>query len=78
VPVLVTTWAYSNYPFALALPSETTEAILHGLVAAFHFFGCVPPRSVPLSARNPGHGRRCGTTIANTAVVRVPNAEKWN
>jgi transposase len=42
VPVLVTVWAYSNYPFVLALPTERTEAILHGLVEAFAFFGCVP------------------------------------
>src|SRR5262249_54252797 len=42
VPVLLTTWAFSNCPFALALPSERTEAILHGLVEAFAFFGCVP------------------------------------
>jgi transposase len=42
VPVLMVTWAYSNCPFALALPSERTEAILHGLVEAFGFFGCVP------------------------------------
>jgi transposase len=42
VPVLVTTWSYSNCPFALALPTERTEAVLHGLVAAFTFFGCVP------------------------------------
>jgi transposase len=42
VPVLVTTWAYSNCPFVLALPTERTEAILHGLVEAFTFFGCVP------------------------------------
>jgi transposase len=41
VPVLVTAWAYSNYPFALALPTERTEAILAGLVEAFAFFGCV-------------------------------------
>jgi transposase len=41
VPVLLVTWAYSNCPFALALPSERTEAILHGLVEAFAFFGCV-------------------------------------
>ena len=34
--------AYSNCPFALALPTERTEAILHGLVEAFAFFGCVP------------------------------------
>jgi transposase len=42
VPVLINAWAYSNYGFALALPSERTEAILAGMVAAFTFFGCVP------------------------------------
>jgi transposase len=42
VPVLLITWAYSNSTFAIALPSEKTEAILHGTVAAFEFFGCVP------------------------------------
>jgi len=42
VAFLVTTWAYSNYPFVIALPSERTEAILAGMVAAFEFFGCVP------------------------------------
>jgi transposase len=42
VPVLVVTWSYSNAPFALALPTERTEAILHGLVEAFAFFECVP------------------------------------
>src|SRR5205814_3725875 len=39
VAVLITAWAYSNYGFALALPSESTEAILAGLVEAFTFFG---------------------------------------
>jgi transposase len=42
VPVLVTTWSYSNCPFAIAVPTERTEAVLHGLVEAFTFFGCVP------------------------------------
>jgi transposase len=42
VPVLVVTWSYSNAPFALGLPTERTEAVLHGLVEAFAFFGCVP------------------------------------
>jgi transposase len=42
MPVLIVTWSYSNCPFALALPTERTEAILHGLVEAFAFFGCVP------------------------------------
>jgi hypothetical protein len=55
VPVLLVTWSYSNAPFALALPTERTEAILHGLAEAFAFFGCVPvelwwdnPRTVAL------------------------------
>jgi len=42
VPVLVVTWSYSNCPFAVAVPTERTEAVLHGLVEAFAFFGCVP------------------------------------
>jgi len=42
VSFLVTTWAYSNAPFVMALPFERTEAILEGMVAAFEFFGCVP------------------------------------
>jgi transposase len=42
VPFLVTTWAYSNAPFVLALPFERTEAILTGMVAAFEFFNCIP------------------------------------
>ena len=42
VPFLVTTWAYSNAPFVLALPFERTEAVLEGMVAAFEFFGAVP------------------------------------
>jgi transposase len=42
VAFLVATWAYSNAPFVLALPFERTEAILHGLVAAFESFGAVP------------------------------------
>jgi transposase len=41
-PFLVTTWAYSNAPFVLALPFERTEAILEGMVAAFEFFSAVP------------------------------------
>jgi transposase len=42
VPVLLVTWSYSNCPFALAQPTQRTEAILGGLVEAFAFFGCVP------------------------------------
>jgi transposase len=42
VSVLIVTWAFSYRAFAIALPTERTEAILHGLVEAFAFFGCVP------------------------------------
>jgi transposase len=42
VPVMVAAWAYSNYAFAQAMPTERTEAILAGTVAAFEFFGSVP------------------------------------
>jgi transposase len=42
VAVLVTAWGYSNAPFAVALPSERTEAILAGMVGAFEYYGCVP------------------------------------
>ncbi len=42
VPVLVTAWGYSNAPFAVALPSERTEAILAGMVGAFEYYECVP------------------------------------
>lgn len=42
VAFLVAAWAYSNAPFALALPFERAEAILQGMVAAFEFFGGVP------------------------------------
>jgi transposase len=42
VSVLMITWAYSGAVFAIALPSEKVEAILHGTMEAFEFFGCVP------------------------------------
>jgi len=41
VPVLVPTWSFSNYPFAMAMPTERIEAVLAGMVGAFEFFGCV-------------------------------------
>lgn len=42
VSFLVTTWAYSDALFVMALPFERTEAILEGMVAALDFFACVP------------------------------------
>ena len=41
VAVLLATWAYSYRTFAIALPTERVEAILHGMRAALEFFGCV-------------------------------------
>jgi transposase len=42
VPVLLAVWSYSHYPFAIALPDQTTGSILHGMVCEMEFFGCVP------------------------------------
>jgi transposase len=42
IPVLLTTWSYSQAKFAMAMPTERTEAILTGLVEALDFFGAVP------------------------------------
>jgi transposase len=42
VSVLLLTWSHSGFRFAMALPSEQTEAILAGMVEGFAFFGCVP------------------------------------
>lgn len=42
VPVLLAVWSYSHMPFAIALPDQTTGSILHGMVCALEFFGCVP------------------------------------
>lgn len=42
VSVLLTTWAYSYCPFAIAVPTERVEVILAGMVEAFEFMGCVP------------------------------------
>jgi transposase len=41
-PVLLLVWSFSQYPFAIALPNERWESILHGMVCAFEFFGVVP------------------------------------
>lgn len=73
VPVLLCVWSYSHYPFAVALPSEKTEAILHGMLCALEFFGCVPlevwwdnPKTVaPLIL--PGRDRRLNAYYAQLA-----------
>lgn len=59
VPVLIGIWSYSHCPFAIALPDERCGSILHGLLCAFEFFGCVPAE---LWWDNP-------TTVA-TAILR--------
>jgi transposase len=42
VPIMLNTWSYSDYSFAISCPTERLECILTGLVQAFEFFGCVP------------------------------------
>jgi len=42
VSVLLLMWSHSGYRFAIALPSERTEAILAGMVEGLEFFGCAP------------------------------------
>lgn len=42
VSVLILVWSHSNFPFAMALPTQRTEAILEGMVRGFEYFGCVP------------------------------------
>ena len=42
VPVLILVWSYSNCPFAVALPSQKTEAILEGMARGLEFFDSVP------------------------------------
>jgi len=41
VPVFLVAWSYSHARFAMAMPTERTEAILTGMVEAFGFFDCV-------------------------------------
>ena len=38
----IVTWSHSNATFAIALPTERTETVLHGLCEAFDFFAAVP------------------------------------
>ncbi len=66
VPVLVMTWSYSGFPFAIALPNERVESILHGMVEGLEFFGCVPrevwwdnPKTVVTEIRG-GRERQAG------------------
>jgi transposase len=42
VSVLVAVWSFSQALFLIKLPSEKTESVLTGIVAALAFFGCVP------------------------------------
>jgi len=41
VAVLLSTWSFSGFRFAMALPTEKIESVLTGMVNAFEFFGCV-------------------------------------
>lgn len=73
VPVLIPTWSFSNFAFAISLPTERMEAILAGMVAAFEFFGCVAreawwdnPKTVALDILE-GRERRMNSRYAALA-----------
>ncbi len=42
VPIFIGVWSYSYFPFAMAMPTQRTEAILAAMVEAFEFFERVP------------------------------------
>jgi hypothetical protein len=80
VPVLLLTWAYSYCVFAIALSTERTEAILHGMVEGFEFFGCVPkevwwdnPTTVAVQMRA-GSGSSTGSMKTHLAIALGPAA----
>ena len=77
VSVLILVWSYSNYPFAIALPTQRTEAILEGMVRGFEHFGCVPrevwwdnPKTVALAILTGRERRlhRCYAALASHYV----------
>lgn len=39
--VLIVTWSFSHAVFMIATPNQRTESVLHGMVAAFTFYGMV-------------------------------------
>ena len=57
VPVLIAAWAYSNYAFALAMPTERTEAILAGMVAALRVLRLRAPRGLVGQPQDRGQRR---------------------
>ena len=77
MPVLLVTWAYSNCPFAIALPTERTEAILHGLVEAFGFFGCAA-RVVVGQSEDGGAVHLQGPAAADSTSVISALASHYN
>jgi len=73
VPVLLAAWSFSNFAFAISLPTERIEAILAGMVAAFEFFGCVAkeawwdnPKTVAINILR-GRDRQMNTRYAALA-----------
>ena len=77
VPVLVMTWSHSNAPFALALPTERTEAILHGMTEAFTFFGVRAPRGVVGQPDDGGHPHRPRAGPHPAPAVRRPRVSHF-
>jgi transposase len=73
VSVLIVVWSFSHCPFMISLPTQRTEAILHGMAEAFAFFGCVPqelwwdnPKTVAIEILK-GRNRRMNAQYAALA-----------
>jgi transposase len=45
VSELIGNWAFLYAAFEIALPTQRTDAILHGMIAGFNLFECVPPEA---------------------------------
>ena len=81
VSVLLLTWSFSGFRFAVGLPTERSEAILAGMVEGFEFFGCVPwelwwdnPKTVATAILG---GRRRQLHTRYAALARPP-AKRWS
>ncbi len=68
VPVLIPTWSFSNFAFAVSLPTERIEAILAGMVMAFEFFGCVAREGWWDTCPSAGLVQNCSSRSSPTAT----------
>jgi transposase len=77
VPVLIPTWSFSHYAFAISLPTERIEAILAGMVAAFEFFQCVAREGLVGQSAYGGHRHSAGPGASDERPLRRPGQPLW-